>query len=241
MPCHDDQNRGERDEQRVPEPQELRFVGRQQVVIACWMLATMARRGCGSIAIPLTAAASAQVVAGAGQKPAAALAHSLPAQPPSCMFITAASVSRARLLSTTSCSTIAVRNCSRACFCRVSSSAARTDLVEDGRRALLVGRIDDVALRARRSRAFRACPFGRSRPVLMRARDDRAVGQVERRQCAATRLARSRRLSRASARQLGVDARRVRATSAIRARRRIAVVQRLDVGIRVQSRRPGTR
>ncbi len=96
------------------------------------------------------------------------------------MFMTAASVSRARLLSTRSCSTIAVRNCTRACFCRVSMSTAPLIL---SRTAVALCSLDGSITSLERVDRGQFAPAVEPQLArLIRARDQRAVGQIQRRE-----------------------------------------------------------
>ena len=94
----------------------------------------------------------------------------------SCKFIATASVSRARLLSTTSCSRTPARSCVRVCRCRAPTRHGAADLVQHRRRTLLPGRVDDVRFRAR-DRGELAAPVEPRPARLVRCRDGGGVGQ----------------------------------------------------------------
>ena len=111
---------------RVAEAEELRLVGRQQARDRLLNRRNEIERWLRRHGVLLGRATAAARCGGRRRRP-----PRTPRSPrcrsrhvTSCMFIAAASVSRARLLSTSSCSTTPLSSCARACRCRAPMSAA---------------------------------------------------------------------------------------------------------------------
>src|SRR3989442_3960207 len=122
----DDEDCGEGDEHRVPEPKELWFVGGQQTGDRLLDAPNDGQAWMWLHGSSLYGWRQARWWSAAPRRNPARPSSPSPKarRRPSCMFSAAVSVSRARLLSTSSCSTSAVNNCNRACFCRVSTRTA---------------------------------------------------------------------------------------------------------------------
>ena len=98
----------------------------------------------------------------------------------------AASASRERLFSTTSCSTIAVRSCEASLLLASPDQRRAADLVEDRRHALLVRRVDDVCFERVDGRQFLRAPAETQLAGLMGPRDRRAAAASMVASCAIT-------------------------------------------------------
>ena len=99
----------------------------------------------------------------------------------SCMFISDASVSRERLLSTNSCSTMPTSSSARACRWRAAMRGGPTELLSYGRRALLIRGIQHVTVELVDC-VLLAPSVVADVPGIVRRRDGRRVRDVDRRQ-----------------------------------------------------------
>ena len=91
----------------------------------------------------------------------------------SCMFIAAASASRSRLLSTSNCSTNAGEELAARLPLPGADEDGAADLVEHGRRALLVRRVDDVGLQRIDRRQLLLAPVEAKRAGVVACRRSR--------------------------------------------------------------------
>ena len=150
MPCQAIRIVANDDKQPVAEPDEHRLVGRQQRGDRLLNRRDQVQRGLRRHGLSSGRTTVAARCGGRHLRP-----PRTPRSPPprsrqvtSCMFIVAASVSRARLESTSSCSTTPLSNCVRAWRCRAADQRGAADLVEHRRRALLERPVGHVLRRA---------------------------------------------------------------------------------------------